>query len=97
MGNSHHFVINWSGVVDALSGRRSTVECQNRYQTLRRNSAKLASEESGSAGGSVSTGSSPSKPMSKATATATANLLTTVSSAVKAAVAGALIKGKGRK
>jgi hypothetical protein len=82
-GKSAHFVINWSGVVAALSGRRSTVECQNRYQTLRRNMAKST------------TGDGAATPPAKAASTTT-DILTTMSSAVKGAVALVTNKGGGK-
>ena len=33
--------INWGGVVEALKGKRNTMECQNRHHTLRRLSGKV--------------------------------------------------------
>ena len=37
--------INWGGVVEALKGKRNTMECQNRHHTLKRLSGKLDREE----------------------------------------------------
>jgi Myb-like DNA-binding domain len=43
--------INWGGVVDALNGKRNTMECQNRHHTLKRLSGKVDKDEKGSAKG----------------------------------------------
>jgi Myb-like DNA-binding domain len=43
--------INWGGVVDALNGKRNTMECQNRHHTLKRLSGKVEKDEKGSAKG----------------------------------------------
>ena len=37
--------INWGGVVDALKGKRNTMECQNRHHTLRRLNGKVEKVE----------------------------------------------------
>lgn len=37
--------INWGGVVEALKGKRNTMECQNRHHTLRRLNGKIEKDE----------------------------------------------------
>ena len=37
--------INWGGVVEALKGKRNTMECQNRHHTLKRLSGKIEKDE----------------------------------------------------
>ena len=37
--------INWGGVVEALKGKRNTMECQNRHHTLRRLNGKIEKVE----------------------------------------------------
>ena len=37
--------INWGGVVEALRGKRNTMECQNRHHTLRRLNGKIEKVE----------------------------------------------------
>ena len=43
--------INWGGVVDALNGKRNTMECQNRHHTLKRLSGKVEKDEKSSSKG----------------------------------------------
>lgn len=93
---SSHFVINWSGVVGALSDKKSTIQCQNRYQTLRKAASLKLAESSGMSIDSVSSTPVRPIPLVKPATNTTTDLLTSVSSAVQA-VTGALTKVRGKR